>query len=125
MGTNWNVSYLITVESLTLASYLHVLKSLKLRKQNRGKKKIPKLHCFVVVFWGWQRGEEQGDCCQSEGRKHKNAAPQSPACPCCWRFGWIELGCVRAKTTAWSRLVSGSLAAAEGNQQARRFGLDP
>lgn len=31
---------------------------------------------------------------------------------------------MRAKTTAWSRLVGGSLAAAEGNQQARRFGLD-
>lgn len=30
MGTNWNVSYLITAESLTLASYLRVLKSLKL-----------------------------------------------------------------------------------------------
>lgn len=30
MGTKWNISGLITVESLTLPSYLHLFKSLKL-----------------------------------------------------------------------------------------------
>lgn len=77
MGTNWNVSYLITVESLTLASYLHVLKSLKLRKQNRGKKKSQS--CIVLWLSSGDGSEERsrGTAVKVRGGSIKTQLPRA------------------------------------------------